>query len=395
MSCNPEHDYKLLISNYLWRIVMTLAKVVDVSPNLGCDPEFFFTRKGKVIGSELVLPEEGLKDGMLINKPDRRQKIIRDGVQAELNPFPSTCRDSVSSHLVTLFRKIDGELIKKDPKKTLGVAFNQLVRVPAHNMRKLSEKSRSFGCSPSSSIYGESIDIAAINTDKYMYRAAGGHIHLGYGTYEKTSGLYRALKTDVERTVLMLDIICGNTLVLIDRDKGNIERRKVYGRAGEYRTPEHGLEYRTPSNFWLHCKPLLSLAFGLARLAVTLMADDNREAYFKAFTEAVNVANIQKAINENNYNLAMKNFKAIEPLLCEVLEDSGMYGKYPINKNNMHAFYFFVEMVKLKGISFWFPENPMEHWIKGGAGPMYKGFNDFLRTDVQNILNTAKKTSTS
>lgn len=373
---------------------MPLAKVGDYVPVLGCDPEFFFTKKGKVIGSELVLPEDGLKIGLLsstIDNIDRRPKIIRDGVQAELNPYPNTCRDSLSSNIVEMFRKIDGEIIKNPKNKDLGISFNQLVRVPKVNMRKLSEKSRRFGCSPSSSIYGESIDIASINSDKYLYRAAGGHIHLGHTNYDKEHPLYQALTTDVERTVQMLDIICGNTLVLVDRDKGNVERRKVYGRAGEYRTPKHGLEYRTPSNFWLHCKPLLSLAFGLARLAVHLMADRNKELYYAAFTQAVSMPDIVKAINENDFKLAIKNFKAIEGLICEVIADDGNYGRYPLNKLNMKYFYFFVDMIKAKGIDFWFNEPPLEHWIKGTRSPYYKGFNDFLMSDVKLLVDKATK----
>jgi hypothetical protein len=368
---------------------MPLIQPSESYPSLGCDPEFFFTKKGKVIGSELVIPEDGLKVGQLVTIKDNRQKIIRDGVQAELNPYPNSCRDILASNIRQLLTTINGEILTKDAKKELGISFNQLVRVSKPHMRKLSEKSRRFGCSPSKSIYGESIDIGSINTDVYLYRAAGGHIHLGINGAGKKDGLYRALKTDVERTVYMLDIICGNTLVLVDRDKGNIERRKVYGRAGEYRTPEHGIEYRTPSNFWLQSKPLLSLTFGLARLVVDIMADTKHEDYYKAFTEVVKPEEIQMAINTNNSFLAMKNFKAIVPLLKDVTNTLNI-GRNPLNKGNLDYFYFFVDMVAKKGLSFWFPEKPLDHWMTGHSGKYYRGFNEFLLQEVGPIVNSAR-----
>lgn len=367
---------------------MALTKPMDISPTLGCDPEFFFTKGNKVIGSELVLPEDGLKVGSLFDATsvkDTRSKFVRDGVQAELNPRQNTCRASLASEISGMMRALNGELVKNKVKAN----FSQLVKITKPELMKLSEKSRVFGCAPSQSIYGESIDIGLLDPIAYRKRAAGGHIHIGVGQYPKDSGLHRALKEDYERTVAMLDIICGNTLVLVDRDKGNIERRKVYGRAGEYRLPAHGIEYRTPSNFWLTAQPLLSLAFGLARLAVFLMADKNYNKYYTAFIKAVDMKNIQKAINENNFELAMANFKAIEPLLLEVT-GSGTYGRMPISIDNIAEFYHFVEMVNKKGMKHWFPDDVIKNWIEPKQN-IYLGFNDFCINVVRPSLAKASK----
>ena len=54
--------------------------------NIGCDPEFFFRKDGKIIGSEQVLPKDGW------HWIDRSWSIVRDGVQAEIHPcFANTC----------------------------------------------------------------------------------------------------------------------------------------------------------------------------------------------------------------------------------------------------------------------------------------------------------------
>ena len=68
--------------------------------SLGCDPEFFFSKKGKVIGSEKVLPENGLCDSSGYGK------IVMDGVQAEINPSPSTCRASLGYNIRNCFTNI-------------------------------------------------------------------------------------------------------------------------------------------------------------------------------------------------------------------------------------------------------------------------------------------------
>ena len=50
---------------------------------LGCDPEFFFSKNGAIVGSEKVLD----KNGFVVNGSS---KFVIDGVQAELNPIPNT-----------------------------------------------------------------------------------------------------------------------------------------------------------------------------------------------------------------------------------------------------------------------------------------------------------------
>lgn len=172
------------------------------------------------------------------------------------------------------------------------------------------------------------------------------------------------------------------------KSKGNIERRKLYGKAGEYRLPKHGLEYRTLSNYWLTAYPLMSFAFGMARLAVSLMADANCDVYFDAFTSKLKKSKVHKAINNNDFDLAMENFTNIEKLITEVAESG--YGRTPLNSTNTKEFRHFVETVNKKGLEHYFKEEPMKHWIKGAVmGNHYVGFNDFLHGTVRSELKLA------
>ncbi len=73
---------------------------------LGCDPEFFFEREGKIIGSEHVID---INAGLAITTYDDTKtgstgsgasKFVVDGVQAELNPRPDTCRERLANELL-------------------------------------------------------------------------------------------------------------------------------------------------------------------------------------------------------------------------------------------------------------------------------------------------------
>lgn len=351
-----------------------LPKIYDKSPTLGCDPEFFFRKGGEVVGAETFLPKDGLK-------VDSYNKFIIDGVQAELNPAPNTCRISLSSNITACFRVLQRKI--KESGGDISCDFGRAIEISKEKLGELSEEAKKFGCAPSQSIYSTEteIKIQEVNPEEYRVRAAGGHIHFGYDGYANDR-LKKALKEDYKRTVELLDIICGNTCVLVDRDPGNIERRKMYGRAGEYRLPKHGLEYRTLSNFWLTAYPLMSLAFGLGRTAVNAMADAKHyDLFYNEFTSKVKQKNIHDAINNNDFDMAMENFKNIEQTLLAVI-DNGT-GRYPIDKYNINAFHYFVDMINKNGLEYWFKENPIHHWTRevSNSNPRY-GFYDFCNTAI-------------
>jgi hypothetical protein len=120
-----------------------------------------------------------------------------------------------------------------------------------------------FGCMPSFNVYnmvGE-----PLNGREVPFRSAGGHIHLGYNY--KNNKDFKMDGAKVVRTVKALDAILGVACVSLFASLDDPRRRRMYGLAGEYRLPMHGLEYRTLSNAWL-CHPLITnIVFDLARKA--------------------------------------------------------------------------------------------------------------------------------
>jgi len=352
-----------------------MKKIHIKNITLGCDPEFFFSKNGKIIGSEKVIK-------------NNNSQIIIDGVQAELNPSASSCRQSLAEHISSCFRSLN-EMIKKDD--TIKIDTATTIKIDPKELKSLSKNSQRFGCAPSKNKDGDG-KIKIKDASKYYYRSAGGHIHLG--SYENPKIL-----------VPILDIIVGNTCVLIDRDKGNIIRRKIYGKAGEYRTPPHGLEYRTLSNFWLRDYKLMSFVMGLARMAVSIV-DSSKiyktkggsflwwkrkgktigHNYAKQLLDVVNMKDINKAINTNDYKLALKNFKKIEPILNEIIPTRDAWSVLaPLDKTNIKYFKYFAK----KGLNYWFKNNDIiNHWTKCSKAV---GWETFLKTTVKDDYNKKRK----
>jgi hypothetical protein len=349
-----------------------LPKTSIASVTLGCDPEFFFKKGKLIIGSEKLLPKGGL---ILTNSGSQKEaKCIIDGVQAELNPRASTCREILASELTSCLRKVQEHVKKED--SGIELDFSRTIKMTKKSLGELDPNNQKFGCAPSFSAYKtEHKKITKVNPLKYLSRSAGGHIHIGLNTSPTVRDI---LAKTPEKIVHMLDILCGNTMVLVDRDPSNVKRRELYGRAGEYRLPEYGIEYRTLSNCWLTAYPLMSLAFGMARYAIDLMNSDDNALYYETFTKAVDLADIEKAINTNDYDLALSNFNKIKDLICQTTVEGN---RFSLTSTNIKNFLYFVDKINTNGLTYWFPSDPIKHWVDRSDNRYY-GIRDFLTNYV-------------
>jgi len=364
--------------------VLKLPAVAHFNPPLGCDPEFFFKLDGVVIGAEKVFEKNGLRNTVpsvndLCVVQGTESKFIIDGVQAELNPRPNTCRANLANEISACFKTLKKELEKQG--KGVSVDLSRSITLTEQELSSLDKENQKLGCMPSKSVYANAgVKLAEVDGTKHLQRSAGGHIHIGVESHNV--GLKEMVAKDPDKVVQMLDLICGNTCVLIDRDEGNKERRKLYGRAGEYRLPKHGLEYRTLSNFWLESYHLMSFAFGTARLAIELVADKaNNQKFIEAFLGSVNQVDVQKAINENDFDLALQNYKKIEPLIGQVTGQCPTE-HFALNKSTLPAFEYFVHSAKEKGLKHYFKQDPITHWTTLPECHA-DGFHYFLTRTVQ------------
>lgn len=324
---------------------------------VGSDPEGFFERDGKIISSEEILKEPVIyKDRVGYE----RGRVVRDGIQLEIQPLASHCRANAGNFIQCALIALDDFLKANHPGVT--VKFYQSVEIPKDYFDTLPQESRQLGCMPSKNLYRpRELDVDPLT---YRLRSAGGHLHLGQLPFEITEDL-------AKRLVRIMDVVVGNTCVLIDRDPGNAVRRKVYGRAGEYRLPKWGLEYRTLSNFWLHAYPLQSLVYALARQAVSMVfttevQKEQRPEPWNPEEELlslVNMKDVVKAINTNDLGLAKKNWAAIR----EFVKTYWTQG-IGINNFNLEDFEYFAGKVQEHGLNYYWPDDPFQHWINKPEG---------------------------
>jgi hypothetical protein len=281
---------KEVIDDYLWDTrwddrICHLDNILAIKPGtyildaglyFGSDPELFLLKNGEVVPSTIALRNEKI------------EMVAEDGFQVELHPYNNSCRESAGRNIGMAIQGLHNLATRKGYE----LSFNLAHTISDDVWKHTPTETKRFGCSPTESAHNDKSKRATGLRERF--RAGGGHIHIGSPI----------AKEGREELVKVLDVVVGNTLVLIDRDPANIERRKNYGRAGEYRPKKYGLEYRVPSNFWLRDYVLWSLVGGLVRNALSL----KKNGLSSKLLESIDMDNIRKAINENNYELALENF---------------------------------------------------------------------------------------
>jgi hypothetical protein len=326
----------------------------------GSDPEGFFKQDGRIVGSERFIPEKGLGFGPI---------LVRDGIQFELNPGSSSSVRGLGFQMKLAFEEL-AKILWNNPGVSL--CWDGLTEVDRSELDALSEKSRILGCQPSDNVYGTRP--ITVNVKEYRKRSAGGHGHFDL----TNTNIFDGKGWDERyRLIPLFDIFVGNTMVLLDRDPGAAERRENYGRAGEYRKPKYGVEYRTLSNFWLRNYSLMSLFFGMSNFAVAVLSETiaGLQDLEQELIDKVKINRFIDAINKNDWNQAMDNFETVvRPFLLKYLPTSGSL--FPLNKGNIDKFVVFAKAVKVNGLNTYFPTDPLSHWTTG----TFVEFGDFLRT---------------
>jgi len=256
--------------------------VGNTAVTLGCDPEFFFMRDGKVVPSTELI------------KKVRGASVIPDGFQGELNPQASFCREIAATKIAQALE--EARDIAGINKCTLDFSVGHTI--DDETWKRTPILTKRFGCNPTENINKEKHRLVTGLREKY--RCAGGHIHLGLDYIVRN-------RKDTEKLIKVMDILVGNTFVMLDRDPDNARRRKFYGRAGEFRNKPYGVEYRTLSNFWLKSYTLYSIATGLVRNSASAVANGWADALLEKF----DMNDIREAINNNDYDKAFANWKKV------------------------------------------------------------------------------------
>ncbi len=265
---------------------------------IGSDPEIFVVgADSQVIPSydflksknenELTTLPKQFGTGSSVHKP---QNIFWDGFQGEFNVQPQTClgwfADGIYSGLKNMSDK--AKLVNKDAKLSIQSTL------PIHPVVLQNAKPEhvEFGCMPSLNIYGME-GLKADGRD-VPFRSAGGHIHLGIASLTNDNKNTK----QIARYVKTLDKILGVACVSLFAGYDKPERREMYGLAGEYRLPKHGIEYRTLSNAWLAHPLIMNMVYELARQCVGITSNNLEHLWVATEEETI------RCINECDTDLA-------------------------------------------------------------------------------------------
>lgn len=301
---------------------------------IGSDPELFVVDgSGVIIPAFLFLPDKkGIpKDDLaeLLHRYDddaiSRAKLKArpwyggaspsywDGFQAEWNMEPRTCHEEIVDRYHHGLRKLRAAALATNPEAKL--TYKCALPIPPEMMAATHQDYYTFGCSPSRNAYDES-PMRVEEPQTLLWRFAGCHVH---------HGMPKELRTveEVERRVRGMDRVMGPIMTSLLAGLEQQERRLFYGRAGEYRMPAHGMEYRVPSSAMLVHPLAAHIILDGLRYASTLAYFGADEHHFDIKSEEA-----REVLNSLNVDLARALIKKNEAVYQGMYVDIWMGSLY-------------------------------------------------------------------
>lgn len=165
-------------------------------------------------------------------------------------------------------------------------------------------------CDPDFNAYNRTINNRPFSDD-FTLRSSGAHIHCGFDNIQipfKEGYLHNYNISDDDQRVNIvktLDLFISIPLVIIEPES---KRKELYGKAGAFRPKAYGLEYRTPSNFYLTSEKLMKWVYNNVKLAFDFLNNNNPidEMVSKHIQEVINTNNKKDAQDLiNNFNIQM------------------------------------------------------------------------------------------
>lgn len=199
---------------------------------------------------------------------------------------------------------------KADWLKNIGVTLKELQELLPEGVRLVALPSshfpadqlehpecKEFGCDPDYNAWTGAINEPPADAAENTFRSCGAHVHLSI-----TDKRHDFLDTMDGKlmTIRIMDCTLGLVSTILDNSQESIERRKLYGKAGCFRSTPYGVEYRTLSNYWIKHPMLTELIYLLTKDVVDIMVDEK----FIDVLKAAGKKRIQRIINEGDARTA-------------------------------------------------------------------------------------------
>lgn len=279
----------------------------DYGPRIGADPELFVQdREGKVIPicgkiggtKEQPIVINHLVEALYGRELDARGRspidregnyaIQEDNVMLEFN-IPAyregpTFTEAINKMLTVL----EGTVLSKHDLK---IKNDVMHTFKAEDIAPFPQ-AFTVGCMPDIDAYAENERMPFNATHFGNHRFCGGHIHVQYN------------HNNVPRHIFaqFMDVVAELPFLRWDRQK---MRRMFYGQPGLYREKPYGIEYRTPSNYWLSKSFRDTYLYQLVDNVIVLGRTANNEPeQLKSAYSKIDWGDVQHAIKTENHKLA-------------------------------------------------------------------------------------------
>lgn len=234
---------------------------------LGADPELFLhNAEGRyvpafgLIGGEKdkPLPMEGLPEGFA---------WLEDNAAVEFNIPPQGSAENFIAAIDRAYRWIQRTMQERG----YFITGSNVIQLDGKYVND--PRSKVIGCSPDCDAYKDGDHERDPFTPDTLgvYRYAGGHIHIQYNV--------DVLPAFV--AARFLDMYLTLPFLAYDRQAS---RRTTYGKPGLFRPKQYGIEYRTPSNWWVFARPREKRLF--ANNAFTFASRSFDPKYLKLLSNA-------------------------------------------------------------------------------------------------------------
>jgi len=158
------------------------------------------------------------------------------------------------------------------------------------------EQAWKIGCDPTFDAYARAMN--PIREFDSNLRTGSFHVHVGHPDLIAIEAK--------ERMIHLMDAFVGCPFVLADNDPSTLKRRQYYGRAGEFRVTDYGVEYRVLSNFCMRKASHIESIGKLTNAAFSVLKFHGNESILKGLSNE-----IQKAINTGDRSSAEKVIKEV------------------------------------------------------------------------------------
>lgn len=241
---------------------------------LGADPELFLFDIEKEEYTSAIGLIGGTKDEPIVISKEGFA-LQEDNVAVEFNIPPAKTKKEFISNIQYMLSYINTILPPNLVTKTEPSAYFDYIQL-TH------PQAMEFGCSPDFNAWTFAENPKPEGSATNL-RTCGGHIHVGYDNPN----------IDISAKIIKaLDIFVGIPLALLEPSN---PRKELYGSYGACRFKSYGVEYRTPSNYWLTNAELIGFVYDQTVKAINAIDSGfGPDMYFEYVTDVIENNNLDR-----------------------------------------------------------------------------------------------------